>query len=369
MLKTALTILVVAILTGCGQDHGNQTEHQTSLPVETVYDEPLNPETESEDKEDPTTDPKDLIDLELKPNEAGRIMILMYHNIGDVEAEWVRTPENFRKDLGVLYDRGYRPIRLEDYLTGNITTPMGYTPVVLTFDDGNRNNFEIMEDGSINPDSAVGILMEFSRENPDFRSHATFFLTGDVPFGQRGMEREKLEFLIENGMDIGNHSKTHPNFSNANGEMLQAEIGGQAQYLEELIDYKDYNVNTLALPFGSRPKDKDLMNYLVEGIYDKVKYSNIGILNVGWNPAYSPYDNRFDFGSIPRIRASEMKVDNVGMYNYIEYFDNNPGERFISDGFPDLITVPDDKAGHINSEGGIEVYIYNNGKDQNEVDN
>ena len=44
-------------------------------------------------------DPKSEIDLGLKPNEAGKIMVLMYHNIGEPEAEWVRTPANFRKDL------------------------------------------------------------------------------------------------------------------------------------------------------------------------------------------------------------------------------------------------------------------------------
>jgi hypothetical protein len=73
---------------------------------------------------------------------------------------------------------------------------------------------------------------------------------------------------------------------------------------------------------------------LLEGKYEKYSYENIAVLNVGWNPAYSPFDERFNPLSIPRIRASEMNVDNVGMYNYIEYFDENPGQRFISDGKP-----------------------------------
>jgi hypothetical protein len=36
---------------------------------------------------------------ELVPNELGRIMILEYHKIDYPEAQWTRTPENFRRDL------------------------------------------------------------------------------------------------------------------------------------------------------------------------------------------------------------------------------------------------------------------------------
>ena len=77
------------------------------------------------------------VDLrEIRANELGDIMVLMYHSIGEPEAEWRRTPENFRADLEYLYQSGYRPISLTDYVTGNITTEAGFTPIVLTFDDG-----------------------------------------------------------------------------------------------------------------------------------------------------------------------------------------------------------------------------------------
>ena len=119
---------------------------------------------------------------------------------------------------------------------------------------------------------------------------------------------------------------------------------------------------------GSRPNDESLTSFLKEGSYNGVEYNNIAILNVGWNPAHSPYDTRFDFESIPRIRASEMKVDNVGMYNYIDYFDNNPQERFISDGFPDIITIPEEKLEFIKTDLNKEIYVYKKNKTE-EVSN
>lgn len=303
-------------------------------------------------------DPKANIDLNLKPNEAGKIMVLIYHNIGNEENEWVRTPANFLKDLNTLYEQGYRPISLRDYVTGHITREQGFTPVVITFDDGNMNNFEYLENGLISKDSAVGILMDFHETHQDFPLEATFFLTGAGPFKQTGLESNKLRFIIDNGMDIGNHTQDHPNFQNSTGDEIQAQIGGQAQYLQAIIGRDDYKTDTLALPYGSRPRDAVLTKYLASGSFQGVPYANIAVLNVGSNPGYSPYDKRFDHLNLPRIRASEMKVDNVGLYNYLAYFDRNPQERFISDGAAGIITIPEEKREFLATFNDKEVYSY-----------
>lgn len=356
MIKKILLLMILSIMaTGCG--NVDEVESEKEETNQSVVEANL-------DEEEEVVDPKDQIDLSLEPNEAGKIMVLMYHNIGEEEDEWVRTPDNFRKDLLNLYEKGYRPISLEDYVTGNITTAEGYTPVVLTFDDGNENNFRYLDNGEIDKDSAVGILLEFSKDYPDFQPHATFFLNAGSIFGQAGKESEKINFLIENGMDVGNHSKTHANFTSISKEELQKEIGHQAEYIKSFVDDESYKINTLALPFGSRPKDESLTEFLREGSYEGKEYNNIAILNVGWNPAFSPYDTRFNYESIPRIRASEMKVDNVGMYNYIEYFDNNPDERFISDGFSEIITVPEDKLELLPENLEKEIYVYEKKEDE-----
>ena len=305
-----------------------------------------------------TKDHKADINLGLKPNEAGKIMALMYHNVGEPEAEWVRTPANFRKDLETLYEKGYRPISLSDYVNGNITTEQGYTPVVITFDDGNLNNFEYTDSGGVKADSAVGILTDFHGKHKDFPLEATFFLYGEHPFRQDSLISKKLDFLVENGMDVGNHTKDHNSFKRAGAEELQDQIGSEAQYLESVLNKDGYKVNTLALPFGERPKDESLTKYLASGTSGGVPYENTAILNVGWNPAFSPYDKRFDHTSIPRVRASEMKVDNVGLYNYLAYFDKHPEEKFISDGQSDVVTVPEGKQANVQVPDGKEIYVY-----------
>lgn len=278
------------------------------------------------------------IDLSLKPNELGEIMVLMYHNVGEKESDWVRSEENFKKDLATLYSKGYRPLALKNYVRGHIDTPAGYTPIVITVDDAQRNNFYYLEDGSIDPHCFVGILLDFQKEHPDFPLHVSFFATGPYPFGQEGYEKEKIHFLIQQGMDIGNHSRDHVSFRHLSGEELQESIGAQAAFLESLAP-EGYKVNTLALPYGSHPDDA-LEIFLQKGSFQNHHYENIAILNVGWDPWYSPFHKDFTPFGIHRVTASELHVDGVGLYDWLRYFDEHPEQRFISDGNPAVVTIP-----------------------------
>ena len=50
--------------------------------------------------------------------------------------------------------------------------------VVLTFDDSSIGQFRYLEDGTIDPDSAMGILLDFAEAHPDFPPVAiTTFIT------------------------------------------------------------------------------------------------------------------------------------------------------------------------------------------------
>lgn len=341
-------ILVIVVLVGMILYSCRQGENINLKGKENSTEMESSKEKEKINKED--------IDLSVKPNEAGQIMILMYHNISTPEAEWVRTPENFRKDLQALYDAGYLPISLTDYVNGNINTPAGKSPYVLTFDDGRKNNFNYLEDGSINPDSAVGVIMEFTEKYDDFEPRASFFINGSGRFGPEEEVQKKFDFLVEQGMEVGNHTIGHPDMKTLNAEGVQKEIGGQKNYLEKSFS-KPYNINTLALPFGSRP-DKSLQNYLETGSYDGVEYKNIAILNVGWDPNPSPYHTDFDPLAIHRVRASETNVDDVGIYNWMEILKNNPNRRYVSDGAANIITVPSGLEENIQVPEGKEMLVY-----------
>ena len=357
-----LFFLLTLILIAC-EKKGTDRVEEVHNPVEKnmVVDKE---DTEKEEVEEITEiDPKENIDLSLKPNEAGEVMILMYHNIGREEGEWTRTPENFRKDLLTLYEKGYRIVSLKDFVNNNMDVEAGKTPVIITFDDGNENNFRIIKDDNgldyIDPDSAIGILEEFKKAYPDFGVTATFFLFGENPFRQPEYIDFKLNYLIENGYDIGNHTIDHRSMRKIEDkDEIQEAIAKQVRVINKILP--DYEVNTYALCYGERPRNKDLEKYLEKGTYEDLNYENIAILNVGWNPAPSPISKNFNPLSLPRIRASEMNVDNVGLYNWLEYFDKNPDKRYISDGVKEVITVPKKLKENIDldSLGDKELYVY-----------
>ena len=365
-----LSFCLMILFTACAKDISQEEMEDETPNVDVDKDiaEEIEATEEEEIEEVEEVDPKEKIDLSLEPNEMGQAMVLMYHNIGEEEEEWTRTPENFKKDLKTLYDSGYRAVSLEDYVNNTMNVESGKTPVVITFDDGNENNFRIIQDENgedlIDPNSAIGILEQFKAEYPDFNTTATFFVFGTNAFRQAELLEYKFNYLIDNGYDIGNHTLDHRSMKKADGkEYIQEGIGKQVEIIKDVLP--QYEVNTYALCYGERPKSDELSAFLEKGTYKDREYENIAILNVGWNPVNSPVSTEFNPLSIPRIRASEMKVDNVGMYDWMDYLDNNPDKRYISDGVEEVITVPKALEDEINKDklGEKELFIYE--KDEN----
>jgi peptidoglycan/xylan/chitin deacetylase (PgdA/CDA1 family) len=287
------------------------------------------------------------------PNEAGKIMVLMYHEIGAVESEWTRTPDNFRQDLLTLYEKGYRPVHLNDYLAGHITVPAGTTPFILTFDDGTAGQFRFIEKDNervLDPDCAVAILLEMGEKYEDFIPAATFYIYYPLPFRQKQFVAEKLQLLTDWGFEIGNHAYNHENLARVTQEVAVKSLARHIQQTGEYLP--DYTVTTLALPYGARPRDD---SYIIRGSWEGHSYHHQAILLVGANPAPSPFVTGYTPSRLPRIRA-----DGTELPRWLDYFAGNPRERFISDGNPLVVTVPEILADRMdeNNTGGRPIIQY-----------
>ena len=289
---------------------------------------------------------------ENKVNELGRVPIMMYHgivNLTDEETKYTggnvdkdgynRTTESFRRDLEFYYENGYRMIRLMDYVNGEISTPLGYSPIILTFDDGREDNFKVLgkdENGlQIDPNCAVGILEEFKKKYPDFNVTATFFVNSGL-FQQKEYNEEILNWLVSHGYDVGNHTTTHPDFTKINEDQALEAVAKVYQQLDEIIPNK--YVPIVALPFGS-PYKKTHENFkiILNGDYNGYTYETKALLRVGWEADVSPFSNSFDRTFLKRIRA----YDNNGVEFDIKMaFQNIKESRYISDGDRATIVIP-----------------------------
>jgi len=273
-------------------------------------------------------------------NELGRVMILEYHKVDYPEERWTRTPENFRRDLEMLYARGYRLQSLNALLDGRITVPAGTTPVVLTFDDSSPGQFRYLETNGaleIDPKCAVGILEAFVREKPDFGRAATFYVLPGASkpnrlFNQPEYEGKKLQFLVTHGYEIGNHTLWHANLGKYDETVVRTQIAEAQQWIQRHVP--DYRIRTIALPHGVYPRD---VSWALRGQAKGTAYEHEGILMVAGGPAPSPFARGFDPTHLPRIQALERDLN-----YWLTYFDKHPNERFVSDGDAGTVTVPSD---------------------------
>lgn len=275
-----------------------------------------------------------------RANELGWVPIVEYHLIGRPEGEWRRTPENFRRDLQLLYDLGYYPVHLLDYIAGRMDVPAGRSPVVLTFDDSSEGQFRaIMVNGRPRPDpeSAVGMMEDFARRHPDFPARATFYVLPGIGenlrlFGQPDLRAWKVRYLVERGYEIGNHSLWHQNLGKASPDEVQRQLALAQKAVAEIVP--GYRLRSLALPYGVWPKPRSLA---VSGSYQGESYHHLAILLVGAGPARSPFDRDFDPLALPRIQAGD---GTYGLEKTLARLHRQQYGRHISDGDPDVVTIP-----------------------------
>ena len=282
-------------------------------------------------------------------NELGRIPVLQYHLIGEKNATYERTHQGLRHDLETLYRRGYRPISIVEMLDKQIDLPAGQSPVVLVFDDASPSQFRYVERNGqleIDPNSAVGILMEFNRKHPDWRNRAVFCMlpaaqAGRSFFGDKGIEGQKSEwrfrkvkFLADQGFELCNHTLYHARLDRA-GDRVQEFIARGDLAIDSVVP--GYKVRTMALPLGLWPQNRELAK---RGSWRDPKgrvvaYSYDAILEVAGGPSRSPLDPQFNRHSIPRVQV----IGDSAVTRTLNSLEKH-GQRYVSDGDPRTVARP-----------------------------
>lgn len=162
-------------------------------------------------------------------------MILMYHHVcpGEIVPpeheksalagwEYRVEPADFEKQLLWLRSKGYAFVPLAEYVRtlrnqGRIDGRIA----AVTFDDGWRDNYE----------HAFPILQKLGIP-------ATFFIVSGEMAGvspSLRMTPAMLRDLVDAGMEIGGHSRSHPNLAALPDDALDGEIHGCREDLTEAI--------------------------------------------------------------------------------------------------------------------------------------
>lgn len=257
------------------------------------------------------------------PNLMGQVLVLEYHRIDNPEERWQRTPDNFRQDMEYLYANGYIPANIIDLAQGFPDVPAGKKPVVLTFDDSYAGQFRYLEDGTIDPDSAVGMLLELHQKyGDDWPLKSTFYVLPNALFGQGASGGEKLQWLIDNGFEVASHTVTHFNLGQGGDDEVQRELALSQRQLEAQLP--GYDVQSLSVPYGAYPLNDALV---AAGTWDGEPYTYSNVVMVGGGAGPSPHSADFDPYYIRRTQAIQTELD-----YWLTYFAENPDFYYVSAG-------------------------------------
>ncbi len=284
------------------------------------------------------------------PNEMGRIMVLEYHLITDHNSDYARQRGQFRKDLELLYNRGYRPVNMSDVLDKKLNLPRGLSPVVMVFDDASPEQFRYIERNGkleIDPTSGLGIWLDFRKTHPDWNNKAVYCLlsgasAGHNFFGDRGIQGQKsnwrfpkVKWLADNGFELCDHTLWHAQLNKYPDAFVQEQIARNALAIDSAVP--GYKIRSMALPQGLWPKNRALAS---KGSWTNprtgrtVSYDWPVVFEVSGGPMRSPYDPAFNPGKTPRIQVIGNAIEST--MNKLE----QSGNMYISDGDPAVVARP-----------------------------
>ena len=166
--------------------------------------------------------------------------VLIYHHVAperppgyESMGALFETPDNFERQLKYLKDNGYEAVSfddLADFLQFGL--PLPGRPVILSFDDGWRNQF----------DYAFPLLKKYGFT-------ATFFVVTGYLEHQNFMTIQQVQTLMGAGMTIGSHTCSHVALSGiGNPSKLEDELAGSKAWLEKRLSAP---LNSFAYPYGS----------------------------------------------------------------------------------------------------------------------
>lgn len=152
---------------------------------------------------------------------ANRVPILMYHVIGDGPNTLFVSETDFRRQMEYLAHAGYHAVSMAQVAAafrGDGRLPEH--PIVISFDDGYVSAYT----------AALPILEEFHLAG-------TFYIVTGFVDQPRYLTWEQVLALDRAGMEIGSHTRTHPDLTKLGAKGLELEVAGAKQELQKRLGH------------------------------------------------------------------------------------------------------------------------------------
>jgi len=245
--KNLLTIIAIAIfIISIGVIYGlnmSKISKQT-LNLNTIY-QPIIPELFSKEKKlvpkSSNLSVYDSLEIDEKIYKSlpifeiynNKIPILMYHSISYEKGNSLRvSKENFRLQMKYLKDNNYTPITVDElynYMqTGKIAPKK---PIVITFDDGYKDNYT----------NAYPILKEFK-----FKA-TIFVITNTIDKDINYLTSNEIKSMDSNNIRIESHTVAHEHLDEISYKDDLITMKASKEKLEKILNRKIYYIE---YPYG-----------------------------------------------------------------------------------------------------------------------
>ncbi|HEX8856875.1 MAG TPA: polysaccharide deacetylase family protein [Thermoleophilaceae bacterium] len=162
--------------------------------------------------------------------------VLGYHQVTDRGSHLAVSRRTFEEQMGVLDEMRdeLNPLPLNEIIARMARGTAPLRSVAVTFDDAWADVHE----------NALGVLLEY-------RIPATLYVpTGYLDY-PGFVSRSELQNMADAGIEIGAHTRTHPDLRGCTDAELESELAGSRADLEDLLSRK---VDAFAYPSGLHDK-------------------------------------------------------------------------------------------------------------------
>lgn len=183
--------------------------------------------------------------LRARAPSSARTPVLMYHSVAATAAASFRTfvtdPAVFREHMAALVDAEYAATTVSDHVSGSRTEP-GDRGVVLTFDDAFRDFHTTVLPVLVDLGLRATLYVPTSYVGGTSR-----WLQPDGEADRPMMSWTALAEAAASGVEIGSHSRTHPQLDRMPRHRVRSEVRDSRSLLEDRLQQE---VRSFAYPFG-----------------------------------------------------------------------------------------------------------------------
>lgn len=187
------------------------------------------------------------------------IPVLMYHKFGKTKIDdSYTTVKEFKTHLRILKFLGYETITFSDLKKIKLENRFKKKYIILTCDDGYKNNYEII----------FPILKEFNTKVVIYLVSNINYNKWDIDlYGSKKLElmnEKEIKEMIKSGLvEFGGHTLNHIDFHKVDIETARKEI------FENKIDLeKKYNISLVSFAYPWGHLTKEVKEIVIEAGYD-----------------------------------------------------------------------------------------------------